>query len=80
MKYSLWSIVFAAGAVFGAEPQPSLTISSPMPAPEWAKLQRQLLDVQASACREFYEKYFDAAWLPAVFRALGSERRAGRCV
>jgi hypothetical protein len=30
-----------------------------MPAPEWAKLQRQLLDVQAPACREFYEKYFD---------------------
>jgi hypothetical protein len=65
-KFLLWSIALAAGAVFGAEPPPSaaepqplLTISSPMPAPEWAKLERQLLDVQTSACREFYEKYFD---------------------
>jgi hypothetical protein len=58
-RFLLWSIALAAGAVFGAEPQPSLTISSPMPAPEWAKLERQLLDVQTAACREFYEKYFD---------------------
>ncbi|MSU50328.1 MAG: hypothetical protein EXS37_14785 [Opitutus sp.] len=31
-----------------------------MPAPTWAKLERQLLAEQTPACREFYEKYFDA--------------------
>ena len=27
--------------------------------PRWALLERQLLDAQAEACREFYERYFD---------------------
>src|SRR5687767_15985038 len=49
-----------AAVVFAAERQPTLTISTPMPAPEWAKLQRQLLAAHTPACREFYEKYFDA--------------------
>lgn len=31
-----------------------------MPAPEWAVLQRRLLAEQVPACREFFEKYFDA--------------------
>lgn len=39
---------------------PTLTLSTPMAAPEWAKLERQLLAEQVPACVEFYEKYFDA--------------------
>lgn len=42
-----------------AEPRATLTIASPMAAPEWAKLERQLLAEQVPACREFYQKYFD---------------------
>jgi hypothetical protein len=38
---------------------PAVTISTPMPAPEWAKLERQLLAAVTPACGEFYEKYFD---------------------
>ena len=38
----------------------SLLVSTRMPAPEWAKLERRLLAEQVPACREFYEKYFDA--------------------
>ena len=30
-----------------------------MSPPRWALLERQLLDAQAEACREFYERYFD---------------------
>jgi len=37
-----------------------IVVSTPMPAPEWAKLQRQLLAEQVPACREFFQKYFDA--------------------
>jgi hypothetical protein len=43
-----------------AEPQPAIMVDTPMPAPEWARLQRRLLAEQVPACREFYAKYFDA--------------------
>jgi len=37
----------------------SLLIDSRMEAPRWARLERQLLDDNVPACREFYTKYFD---------------------
>jgi hypothetical protein len=47
----------------GAQDKPkgniSFRIDSPMPPPLWAILQRQLLDDNLSACREFYKKYID---------------------
>jgi hypothetical protein len=49
----------AASILAAATPAP-LVISQRMPAPEWAKLERELLALQPAACREFYEKYFDA--------------------
>ncbi|MDA1229112.1 MAG: hypothetical protein O3A33_14350, partial [Chloroflexi bacterium] len=36
-----------------------ISLSTPMPAPHWALLERQLLDAQSTACREFFEKYYD---------------------
>jgi hypothetical protein len=36
-----------------------LTIDTPLSPPTWALLQRQLLQVNARACREFYDRYFD---------------------
>ena len=43
------------------KPHPSLiSIDTPMPAPRWALLERQLLEAQTAACTEFYERYFDA--------------------
>lgn len=39
---------------------PVVNIATPMPPPAWALLQRQLLAAQVPACREFYQKYFDA--------------------
>jgi hypothetical protein len=42
-----------------AASSPQLVIATPMAAPEWAKLQRQLLAEQVHACQEFYQKYFD---------------------
>ena len=49
-------------------------------APRWATLERQLLADNVPACREFFDKYFDDARLPAVLRALGRQRRTGRRV
>jgi hypothetical protein len=42
------------------KPHPALvTIDTPLAPPRWALLQRQFLKVQAEACAEFYDKYFD---------------------
>ena len=37
-----------------------ITVSTPMPAPAWAILERRLLAENVPACREFFQKYFDA--------------------
>jgi len=37
----------------------SIAIDSRMDAPRWARVERQLLDENVPACREFYKKYFD---------------------
>ena len=36
-----------------------IEIDTPVPAPSWALLERQLLDAQAQACAEFFARYFD---------------------
>ena len=37
----------------------TLSIETPLPPPNWAVLQRELLRANAAACREFYARYFD---------------------
>lgn len=37
----------------------SLSITTPMPPPEWAFLQKESMKAQARACEYFYERYFD---------------------
>lgn len=39
--------------------RPSLKISTPVSPPEWALLQRELLETNAAACEEFFDTYFD---------------------
>jgi hypothetical protein len=54
-------------SVIGAGP--TIEIDSPMPAPRWAHLQRELLTVNAAACREFFSKYYDErGYLQAFLR------------
>ena len=36
-----------------------ISITSPLAPPHWALLQRQLIDAQTRACRQFYQRYFD---------------------
>ncbi|MBL9202662.1 MAG: hypothetical protein JNL39_19270 [Opitutaceae bacterium] len=50
----------AAGcSALGAATAPTISITSPLQAPEWAKLQRRLLAEQVPLCLEFGKKYFD---------------------
>lgn len=51
--------VIAGGAVSGEESSPTITVTSPMRAPEWAKLERRLLAEQVPLCLEFAKKYYD---------------------
>jgi len=39
--------------------QSRVTISTPLPAPSWALLQRHLLETNTAACEEFFNRYFD---------------------
>ncbi|MBI2809180.1 MAG: hypothetical protein HYX68_29715 [Planctomycetes bacterium] len=51
-----------------------VVITTPVSPPAWALLQRQLLDANARACREFYAKYFDErGWLLCVERWGGDD-------
>ena len=42
----------------GAE-SPVIRIDTPLSPPTWALLERELLDANAAACREFFDRYFD---------------------
>ena len=37
----------------------AITVDTPMPPPNWALLERELLRANADACKEFFERYFD---------------------
>jgi hypothetical protein len=46
-----------------------IVIDAPMPAPQWARLERQLLAENVPACREFFHKYYDSrGYLQAFLR------------
>lgn len=49
----------STGTLVAADNQPTLTIVTPMPAPEWAKLERRLLTENVPACLEYAKKYYD---------------------
>ena len=57
---NVFLILLAAVFARAAAADVTLTVDTPMAAPAWARLQRELLAEQAPACREFYEKHFDA--------------------
>lgn len=51
-----------------------MTVDTPMQAPTWAVLERQVLKANAAACEEFYEKYVDSrGYLECVLRWGGDD-------
>ena len=67
---SILALLFSVH-VFGAAPV-SLTIDTPMPAPEWAMLERRLLAENVPACREFFDKYYDSRGYVQCFLRWGA--------
>ena len=51
-------VVLTAAPAVRATP-PVIEIRTPMPAPTWALLERELLRANADACRAFFARYFD---------------------
>jgi len=60
-----------ATQVIGAA-TPSIDIDTPMPAPRWARLERQLLADDVAASREFFHKYYDDRGYLQVFLRWGA--------
>ena len=56
---SACAVAASVGGYPSAAPDVSIRIESPMAAPRWARLERQLLADNVPACREFFRKYFD---------------------
>ncbi len=52
-----------------AAPPPAIVVDTPMVAPRWARLERELLAANVPACREFFQKYYDdRGYLQAFLR------------
>jgi hypothetical protein len=50
----------------------TIAVDTPMAAPAWARLERQLLADNLPACREFFEKYYDQRGYLQVFLRWGA--------
>lgn len=52
----------------------TLVVDAPMPAPEWALLERELFRANTAACEEYFGRYFDNnGWLMCVERWGGDD-------
>jgi len=63
--------LFAAviGVSLAAASPVTIAVDTPMAAPRWAQLQRQILAANVPACREFFKKYYDdRGYLQAFLR------------
>jgi len=65
-----WAVLACAvGASVAAATPTTIAIDTPMAAPRWARLERQLLADNVPACREFFTKYYDdRGYLQAFLR------------
>ena len=68
-KRSLVVLLIGASCVVSAAAPTAINIDTPMPAPAWARLERQILAAAVPACREFFQKYYDdRGYLQAFLR------------
>jgi hypothetical protein len=70
---SLTAVLLAVVNVHAGDDAP-LVVDTPMSPPEWALLERQLLEANTVACEEFFARYFDdRGWLLCVERWGGDD-------
>ena len=70
LSRSLLALLLASGLAVAAAAGPAtLAIDTPMAAPRWAQLEREILAANLPACREFFSKYYDErGYLQAFLR------------
>jgi hypothetical protein len=59
MRGAMTALICLSAAAAAIAAQPVFSIETPMAPPEWALLQRELLEANTAACQEFFAKYFD---------------------
>ena len=68
MRNAFVAILLSCAAALAADP-PAITITTPMPPPNWAMLERELLKHNSAACDRFAAKYLDErGYLESVLR------------
>jgi len=66
IRHALLCMLFALGAIWASHAAQTRTsgsriaVDTPMEAPEWARLERQVLDAHTPAIAEYYHKYYDS--------------------
>jgi hypothetical protein len=71
-RTALGFLLFLPG--FATAEEKRLKVTSPMSPPDWALLERQVLDASSDACRQFFQRYFDErGWLRCVERWGGDD-------
>ena len=74
LRYCASTVFLFGPAIVAIAGDTKLTVETPMSPPAWALLERQLLEQNAVACREYFEKYFDErGWLLCVERWGGDD-------
>jgi hypothetical protein len=62
-------LLIGASCIVSAAGPATIVVDTPMPAPAWARLERQILAASVPACREFFQKYYDdRGYLQAFLR------------
>ena len=68
-KRSLVVLLIGASCIVSAAAPATIVVDTPMQAPAWARLERQILAASVPACREFFQKYYDdRGYLQAFLR------------
>ena len=68
-KRSLVVLLIGASCIVSAAAPATIVVDTPMQAPAWARLERQILAAAVPACREFFQKYYDdRGYLQAFLR------------
>src|SRR5881397_1152140 len=66
IRHALLCMLFALAAIWASHAAQTKTsgsriaVKTPMEAPEWARLERQVLDAHTPAIAEYYHKYYDS--------------------
>lgn len=72
---TVWLATLLLAALFSstrAVSAPLVEVTTPMAAPEWALLERELLRANALACEAFFEKYFDERGYLEIYERWGA--------